>query len=177
MPDIGKPRCEATVSPELVRLWRADLPRNPTASRAAPPSAVPHPPRDRMDGADFGTDGAMMPAWSLRVDGARPRRFRGLLLCAWRTTGPAPASATDTRRVRDLALYLAQDGTVIGHAAWHNQGRVTARPTFRAATITCPDDLERLIASDETGGDGDVPSGLQALRLSHQAIRSAPDPA
>lgn len=171
MLDIGKPRCKATISPELVRVLRGlasglQVANTATPSSAAEAESAPRP--DLPEGEAVSPDWA---TWVLRIDGTRPRRFKGLLLYEQHSTRRLQANRGETSVARHLRLFLTEDRDVVGHVAWHQDGPVTARPIFRAMTISCLNDLDRLIASGESGGNDDVLSGADGLRLSPQSTQ------
>ncbi len=169
MLDIGKPRCEATVSPELVRLLRGETRRAVTSEALAQDTARAADCPEGTDSRDLiAKDDGDWPLCVLRIDGSRPMRFRGLRACERIDSWPLAGSRADTRVVRSLVLYLASDGRLVGHASWHNEGRVTARPVFRAAVIASQSDFDRLVASVESVAEGDPGSGAPFSHLSRK---------
>jgi hypothetical protein len=153
MLDVSRPRCEATVSPELIRLLRLSATPGPARARPVPAekaadveqaTAIVAPlPEPAVQAAESGGGG--WPSVVLRVDGQWPKRFRGLLLCESTSRIPLQDQDGDTDVVRVLRLYLTEDLQVVAHGICGLEGVRTARPIHRISPIEMPDDLRQLV--------------------------------
>ncbi|MBF9029969.1 hypothetical protein HKCCE3408_06155 [Rhodobacterales bacterium HKCCE3408] len=171
MLDTFAPRCEATVSPELIRLMRgfaaapapaaAEAPGLPDPAAATPPRSGPEAPGD--------PDPTTAPRWpqiALRVDGARPFRFRGLPLCETEADQPvAGAPDGQARMVHRARLFLSEDGDVIAQAICRPEGPLPAHPVHRAGPVFSRDDLDLLLAEAGPRACLDLSAGIAAPPL------------
>lgn len=170
MQATAAPRCEATISPELFRLLRGPAPA-PLPAPASRPETTPVAtgPQDADAGRVGDRSGRPVVPWPdvvLQVDGERPRRFRGLLICHSRSRLPAGGDPEAGHFVRDLRLYLTERRGVVAHAVCRPVGSVPARAVHRSAEIAVRDDLARLVRAAGPRGCYDLVAGARHARPS-----------
>lgn len=169
MQATAAPRCEATISPDLLRLLRglapAPLPKVTPGPETTPVVTGPaEAGAGRADDAP-GPTATPWPGVVLQVDGERPCRFRGLLICHSRSRLPAGEDPEAGHFVRELRLYLSERRDVVAHAVCRPVGSVPARAVHRCAEIANLDDLARLLRSAGPRGCYDLVAGTGHVRL------------
>lgn len=132
-----RPECSVTISPELTRLLR---PSAPSEFRDRPPDRAMPSPQD---------PDIPWPMVQLRVDGRRPRRFRGIHVCDLPSAGICAHAGRQVRIARTVRFYLADDGTVVAQSVGTPDADIVARPVHRCATLTSPDDLRALVEASD----------------------------
>ena len=143
MQGAAVPVHEATVSADLRHLlaecgWRRDR------SAQGAPDVPQRPSPERQTAASGERPQPPAAPWadiSLRRDGMRPLRLRGLLLHRTRVRAEEGGAC--------LSVYATPDGTAVAQLSYEPPGTLPVRPVFRVSPIDDPEDLHRFVA--ETG--------------------------
>ena len=149
------PNCEASISPELIRLMRGLAPSAPeplpepvVEERSVPSEAAP---------VRLAVSSAPHETIRLRVDGARPLVFRGARLCGTVLHHLVQDDAGFTTAIlSQLSLFSAEDGRIVAHIAAKPGDGLSALPVYRAAEIWAPVDLTDFVQT----ATGDVCFGI-----------------
>ena len=139
------PNCEASVSPDLIRMMRGLAPaapeplQEPVAEDGSSEAAGPEPWHPVDVAAPHETV-------RLRVDGARPLVFRGARLCGTILHHMVHDDAGLTTDIRsELSLFGAEDGRIVAHIAAEPGPGLSALAVYRAAEIWAPVDLAAFV--------------------------------
>lgn len=159
MLDVSAPRCEAWISPELIQLYQGIAARVPKAAALADrpldeaqPFAVSQKSPPAQGEPVLAEPCRQSPEVVLRVDGRRPVRFHGLLVCETERQLRYDNGSDDVLVVQSVKLFLSDRDEVFAQAISAPVGNLGMRPVYRVASVSSADDINKIV--DETGPMG-----------------------
>ena len=139
------PNCEASVSPDLIRLMRGLALPDPDSFEPDVKEQVPAQ-TDDVGPAPEAHDSMPHETIRLRVDGARPVAFRGVRLFGTILHHFVQDEAGFTAAIHShLSLFRTEDGRIVAHIAAEPGAGLSALPTYRTADIWAPTDLAAFV--------------------------------